>query len=190
MLNFNRSNTVVWVLGFLMLFISASSAHAQDANRLTEQSVRAFLDESISIYKKPYPEFLAFIEKTTHDDFDGQIVMTVHKGNEAPVQAPVSMDKQMILSTAREGYGDMKDAVITTDIHEIKISPDKKSATVKSTLSIKNQRIPAPEGSNITILGDSITQCHDEIVFTPGNGIQSFRARYVSDLTIKQEQEL
>lgn len=170
--------------------LATSPSYAQKATGLTEASVRAFMDESLGVYKKPYPEFLAFTDKMTHGDFNGQMVMTFHKGNDAPIQVPMNMDRDLILSTAREGYDSMKHAVMTQDIHEIKISPDKKSASIKSTLTIKNQKIVGDKDSEMTMTGDSVTQCLDEIVYTPEHGIQALHAQYTADITIKQEQEL
>lgn len=162
---------------------------AQNQTGLTEESIRAYVKESETLHNKSFEEYRTFINKTTHEDYKARILTTVYPPQGEPVEMPMNIDKQTLLKSARDGYDSSQGATISQEILAIAISPDKKSATVKSTLSIKNQRMPNQQGLNST-LADMSAQCTDEIVFTPSVGIQVLKSDYVSEMTIKQEQEL
>ena len=166
------------------------SAQAQQPAALTNENIRIFMEDSAQSYQKPYDQFLSMTKTMTHDSYKSRMLMTFHNGNEAPVQVPVDMDKQMLLQTARQGYDSMKGASLQYDIQDIHIHPNGKSATVKSTMVIKNQNFQITEGSMQTTLADSTVNCVDELVFSADKGIQFIKSDYTSDVTIKQEQEL
>ncbi len=165
------------------------TASAQKQTGLSEESIRAYVQETETLHNKPFEDYLAFITKTTHDDYKARILTTVHPLQGESIEMPMNIDKQALLKSARDGYDSSQGATISQDILAITISPDKKTAVVKSRLSIKNQRLPEQEGLN-SMLSDMTSQCTDEIVFTPSVGIQVLKSDYISEMTIKQEQEL
>lgn len=162
---------------------------AQTQTGLTEDLIRAYVKDGETLHNKPFEDYLAFISKTTHDDYKARILMTVHPLQGEPVEMPMNIDKQALLQSARESYDSAQGATISQEILAITISPDKKSAVIKSTLTIKNQRLPAQQGLN-SLMGDMKSQCTDELVFTPSVGVQVLKSDYISEMTIKQEQEL
>ncbi len=162
---------------------------AQKQAGLSEESIRAYVKETETLHNKPFEEYLAFITKTTHDDYKARILTTIYPPQGEPTEMPLSLDKQALLKSARDGYDSSQGATISQEILAIAISPDKKSAVVTSKLSIKNQRLPEQEGLN-SMLSDMTSQCTDEIVFTPSVGIQVLKSDYISEMKIKQEQEL
>lgn len=165
------------------------TASAQKQTELTEASIRAYVQESETLHTKPFDAYRDFIQKTTHENYNARIVTTVYPLQGEPIEMPMNVDKQALLSSARDGYDSAQGAIIKQDIHTILISTDKKSAIVKSTLRITNQRLPGQPGLSST-LADMTSQCTDEIVLTPSIGIQVLKSDYVSEMTIKKEQEL
>lgn len=185
---FRLSFFIVLLLATLSVLVPAS-AHAQKQTWLTVENIRAFSKESEQVYKKTFEEYLAFLQKTTHEEYTARINTTISQPDQAPTEMPLNLDKTALLQTAREAYESTKGATITQDIMSIEIAPDKKSATVTSKIYITNQRI-APGGSMSTILADTVSTCVDEIVYTPMTGIQLKKSEYENVMTIKQEQEL
>lgn len=162
---------------------------AQAQNGLTEESIRVFSEEGKTVFKKTFEQYRTFIERAMHDDYKANILTTVRQPLEAPIEMPLTLNKKNTLDMARESYDSMQGATITEKIESIVISPDKKSAIVKSRLTIINQQI-IPAQSMSSMLADTTTQCTDEIVYTPTTGIQVLKSDNISEMTIKQEQEL
>ncbi len=173
----------------VLCFALPQAASAQKQTGLTEESIRAYVKESETLHNKPFDEYLAFITKTTHDDYKARILTTVYPPHGEPQEMPLNIDKQALLKSARDGYDSSQGATISQEILAIAISPDKKSAVVKSKLSIKNQRLPEEQGLN-RMLSDMTSECTDEIVLTPSVGLQVLKSDYISEMKIKQEQEL
>ncbi len=164
-------------------------ACAQQATWLTEENVKAYAEESAASYRLPYDEHLAFIKKATHDDFSGTIDMNVKMPSQPPTQTPITLNKESMINSSREGYDSVQGAKIDYNVKSIKISADKKSATVESEMRITNQKLSSGESMQSTI-SDSVTLCTDEVVYTPMVGVQILISDCKSDITVKQEQEL
>lgn len=169
--------------------LTAIPAYAQAVKWLTEDNIRSFIAESASVPQKSYDDYLAFIKKTTHEEYRGKIMMNITIPNSPPTQVPIDLDKDEVIKTAREGYDSSQGATTKQTIQEITISPDKKTATVKWTFTIINQKLPS-EADMQSTLADSTSICIDEVVYTPMIGVQVIKSDYKTDVTIKQEQEL
>lgn len=169
-------------------------AWAQKQTGLTEESIRAYVKQGETLHTRPFDEYRDFIDKTTHENYQARILTIVHPLQGEPLEMPMNVDKQSLLKNARDGYDSSQGATIAQEIHAITISPDKKTAVMKSTLRITNQHLPDPQDPNqqgmSSMLADMTSQCTDEFVFTPATGIQVLKSDYVSEMTIKQEQEL
>ncbi len=176
------------VAAFPML-MAGVSAHAQQATWLTEENVRQYVNEAEASPRLPYDEHLAFVKRSTHDAFKGKMDMTIKMPSQPPVHSPTEITKESMIASAREGHDSMQGADISVDIQDIKISPDKKTATVKSEMRITNQQIKTGENLQTT-LADSVTNCSDEVVYTPMVGVQIINSDCKSEITVKQEQEL
>lgn len=174
---------------FLAAFLFTGTAHAQNQTGLTKENVEAFMEEGAAIYKKPYAEFTAFMDKATHDDYQGNLITTIHNGKNPPAQMPVKIDKKIIMNGARDSYDSAQGATITLSIEDIQMAPDNKTATVKSTLTIINQKLAAGE-SGKTLLSDMKSTCTDEIIYTATAETQVLKSNCKVDMTIKQEQGL
>ena len=172
-----------------LCFLVTPPALAQKKTELTEESIRAYVKESETLHTKGFEEYLDFINKTTHENYTARILTTVYPPQGEPTEMPMNVDKETLLKNARDGFESSQGAVVSQEIHSINMSPDKKSAIVKSTLRISNQRMPHQQGPS-SMLADMTSQCTDEIVYTPSIGLQVLKSNYVSQMTIKQEQEL
>ncbi|HEY0901106.1 MAG TPA: hypothetical protein VGD95_03175 [Micavibrio sp.] len=172
-----------------LTILAPALGYAQKQTWLTEENIRAFSKDSEDAYKKPYEEYLAFIQKTTHDQYAATITTKIMQDGQASTEMPMTIDKITLLKSARDAYDSTKGATLTQDILSIEIAPDKKTARVTSKIYITNQRI-APGGSMSTILADTVSTSVDDIVYTPMVGIQVLKSEYENVMTIKQEQEL
>ena len=169
--------------------LGMSPAFAQQATWLTEENIMAFMHETETMYQKPFDEYVTALERVTHDDSLFQAVTIIRTPDKASTEIPVNLDKKALISTARDGYDSMQGAALSQTIDEIAINADKKSATVKSTATITNQKLSPSNALNIT-LGDSVASCTDNLVYTPMVGVQVIKSQCQLEITVKQEQEL
>lgn len=169
--------------------LGMSPAFAQKATWLTEDNVKAYAEASAASYRLPYDEHLAFIKKATHENFRGTIDINIKMPSQPPTHTPLSLNKESMISSAKEGYDSVQAANIKYDVKSIKISADKKSATVESEMRITNQKLSSGESMQSSI-SDSVTLCTDEVVYTPMVGVQILQSDCKSEVTVKQEQEL
>lgn len=180
---------IAFFLTFLVITTFPAFLHAEEAG-LTESAIRALFVENETAHHKPFPEYLALIKKTTHERYQGKILMRISIDDNTPVELEVQMDKKMIIDQARESHENLAQATVKGTIESITISPDKKSATVKSRMVILNQKIPLGADALQITRADSEVTGIDDIVYTPVIGLQFIKSNYISTTTVKKEQEL
>ncbi len=165
--------------------IAMSSACAQETKGLTEEAVKQFCQDLSQASKKPAQEYTDFIAKTTHPDFQGTMNMNIHMpGKEAAASPePLKLTRDGVVNTSKAAHTSLKDATVEIKVREVLISPDKKSARVKSDVIVTNQEVPAGEPIQV-FRGDSKAACTDEMVYTPEAGIQILKTECMTDLVL------
>lgn len=179
-----------WSLLLAVSALSMSSACAQEATGLTEESIRKFSHDTTTASKKPYDEYIEFIKTTTHSDFNGKVSMSIRMPDNSVETSPepMALNKTTMISTGHAAYNSIQKATIEIIISDIQISPDKQSATVKSEVIVNNQEITTGEPP-ITTSADSKATCTDELIFTAGIGVQLMKSDCATELTMKPPQE-
>jgi len=165
--------------------IAMSSACAQETKGLTENSVKQFYQDLSQASKKTAQEYIDFIAKTTHPDFDSTANMNIHMPDKppAPSPEPLKLTKDAVVNTSKAAHTSLKNATVEIKVREVLISPDKKSARVKSNVIVTNQEVPAGEPIQV-FRGDSNAECTDEVVYTPEVGVQLLKAECMTDLVL------
>ena len=180
-----------WNILLAVSALSINSACAQETTGLTEESIRQFSHDTATASQKPYAEYLDFIKTTTNTDFHGQVSMNIHMPDNTIEKSPkpMDLDRTAMVSTAQVAYDSIQNATIEIIIHDIKISPDKKSAIVTSDVIVTNQEIITGEPPKVASANSKAT-CTDEVVFTAGIGVQLMKSNCTTELTMNPLQEL
>lgn len=165
------------------------AAHSQDG-KLTDQSVRQFMQEGLDSYKKPYAAYVETVKSQMHKDFHAQMDMTFHMQGQPPMKMPMSVDgAQMLQLATPASHEGTKDATFKQNIQKVDLAPDGLSASIKSELLITNQKLDL-NNSGVTQLADSFSECIDKIVYTEGLGPQVINSQCVTNVNVKTEQDL
>lgn len=173
-----------------ILLIATPAAHAQADKFLTEESIRAYMEESLKSYMLDYPDYEAFLRRVSHKNFIATMDLTITLPGRDPVKNSVTMNYDEVIKAARNGYDSVQNAELEQVITEIKMTPDQQKATVAYTMTIINQSLGSAEQSTQSVMADSVTRCVDDLVFTPGTGPQVIKSACTTEVTAKPQQEL
>lgn len=174
----------------VLVVMNISPVQAQTDKFLTDDSIRAFMEESLKSYMLDYPDFEAFLRRSSHKNFIGTLDLTITMPGQAPVKNNVSMSYDQLIQSGRDGYNSVQNAELEQIISEITMAPDQQKASVAYTMTIVNQSFSFNEQPTQSVMADSVTHCTDDLVFTPGIGPQIIKSVCTTEVTIKPQQEL
>lgn len=165
----------------LVLAIPFAPARAEEI-RLDEQAIREHYKYAKDILKKPYEDYLSYIERFTADDAELTLENEVIVAGGPRQEQKLTMNKAQFLElTPRETYEQMRSAQVTNNIDFIEIAPDGKSAIVRDNTSSEGMVLPpgAPQKMRFEQKG----ACADKIILN-GNDIQIQRSICKSTIKI------
>ena len=172
------------VLAGLILAFS-SPAQAQKVTKISEGKVRAYYSELPGLFKKPYDQFLSAYGERIHQDLTLTTQTQILVPGQPPAETePLTLTKGDLVSNAERAYKAAKDAVLGSEIKDIQISADGKSARVKTVSTIRDMNFPTSDESPMK--ADSLENCDDEIVLNDSGTLQIIKSSCVSQITIKK----
>lgn len=144
-----------------------------DENRLTQERIRTFYQQSKDVQLKEKEDVLSFIRTHTHEDATFEINMIIHtKGMQTQKQHEI-LDKKKLLDDTEKSLEIGRVKKIEENVISIDIEKDGRKAKVKDSIyTLSKLRIPSPGGSITTVHVEQTALCDDEVVLTDDNIIQ------------------
>ncbi|HTK83616.1 MAG TPA: hypothetical protein VL625_00895 [Patescibacteria group bacterium] len=175
----------------LFLLLACAPAFAAgdgSSGHITEDAVRAFYQKSVEVLKDPYETYFDFMTKSLSDDFVSVTEMTATIPGQPPTKNTDHQTKETLLQSARTAYDGSKEATVNSEVKDIVIAPNGKTATVTDETTIKGLGIPS--GGGKMILGDSNSRCRDDLGLSSDGSIQITKSTCTVDLAISKGQSL
>lgn len=161
------------------------NALADSEKFLTEETVRAVLQQSATAPAMEFSDYEAFMHRTAHKTYIGKMNITATRDGVANPPSTITSGYDDLVRGARHAYDSVQNAYIEQSIHEIKISPDGQKATIIHDLLVEGQTAGTGENDTAPVMADSYTKCQDEMIFTPGTGPQIIRSDCTQNITFK-----
>ena len=159
----------------LLALPTLALAQASKADgRLTEAALRDFYNLSLTIHKKPFADYEAFMKSHMSDDVEIKMNSIALVDGAPPQTDVVTMDKPKVMAALKDDYDNSQDAVMDQKINKIDITPDGKSAVVKTvvviTKDMKNMGITGQKDQKpISVHLQSQSLCEDTLTLNTAN---------------------
>jgi hypothetical protein len=165
-----------FALLFSTMITLSSAAVAQDVV-LTEESIRAYVQEAAQSARGGSAAMVSFSEKHLHEDAVLKTVTRTVIPEMEPLEEVTLHSKTEFIEAARTD-GDLgKVNELTAEAKNIQISEDGKSATVLEVVSFDMDiRVPVFELQEVSANMKATSECKDELVLSDTNIIQVIKA--------------
>lgn len=176
----------IQAMTFAIILLASGSASAQTSSVITDASIRNYYASLPDLFKKPYETFITEFNARTSDTAVITSTTTINIPGQAPTQSTSTMSKSDLIANAPQAYQSSKGANLWNQVLSITIGPDGKTARVEEISRITGMSFPGAD-QNRPFIADSTETCADELVLTPGIGIQMEKSDCTSIINIKQK---
>ena len=171
----------------LTLLIIAADASAQTSTRLTDESIRSFYEESAQTLMGDIVKRVEFIDKHTHESYNGDVNTVINIGIEGAQsqKQSLSFTKQKMIDQIIEGARTTQYSAVKNTVLKIEY-PDEKTAKVRNITAISGATtIPGPADKqliNLEIDGSGI--CNDVITVNDQEILQMLSSECSMEMNI------
>ncbi len=170
---------------FLTVLFLCTSMPSLAADKLTEESIRAFYKEAAAVQLKGEEPAVAFYEKHLHKDAGITLNMIINIQGSPPIKQTLNHDKKSIIKDTRTGYQTGQLQNIENTVLSVKIAADGQSAQVKdTTFGVSIANVPVP-GSIQTFDLEQSMLCDGEVIINDQGLIQSKNSTCNVEVTMK-----
>jgi hypothetical protein len=176
-----------------MLVVPQTTYGANKHKKLTDDNVTAFIKETTRITKTGVDgawspgKIVSYLEKHIYNDAQFKTIIRYQIPGHPPQESAISLDKQGFIENIRKGAEAIDDYDTDTNILSIRLSRDKKRATVQ-TKSTEKATLPVPDESGRTQMVplDGTTLCTQILRLSKKGIIQMDHAACATDVQFKE----
>lgn len=155
---------------------------------LTESEIRDVYAQSATAHLKPFALYRDWAESHFHKNSRMTQTVTIKLPGASPVVESRTLSYRQLMEDLEENYKAMRGVTMKGEVTDVLMGPDGTTAKVKDKSIITGMSVPAGDGKMLR--GDGKSACDDEVVFTPGKGVQVLRSVCTLDLTLSPLQDL
>jgi hypothetical protein len=175
-------------IAFLSICVAAGAmgiskaACAQTADKLTEQNIRGFIEETTRItsggnLESSPEEIIAYLERHLDEDAHFKTTIIYNVPGYPAQKSSLSVDKKDFIATIRQGSESVSDYSNDIKIKSIKISGDGKKSTVQTT-GQETGVMPIPDENGVVqdVPIEGVSECAQIISLSKDGIIQMYNA--------------
>ena len=166
--------------------LSASFPAYSMEERMTDASIRKYYDDLPAVFKKPYDDFIKDYSSRASDNLEINSTTTLRMPGQPPSQSTSTLTKEQLISGAGDAYAAAKKARLWNEVTKITIAPDGKTATVEEVSRISGINVQSEDPEH-PFHADSTEICTDQLVLTPGIGVQTAKSDCTVTVTITRK---
>jgi hypothetical protein len=130
-------------------------------DKLTEEGLKAFYDESKKIHLKSFEEYQNFMSAHVRDDVQFTLAMVNHIPSQPDQKQTLIMNKKKFEDSLKENYTMSQGADIQHSVVDMYISADGKTANVRDMTTMSKVVAMQSEGKVIKVEVQSQSTCDD-----------------------------
>lgn len=189
---FSKQNIFVFTLSILLFFTGCSSAYAQKANQLDEKNIENFIQKTSKIAagaSTDKPEKVErFLNRHLHDDARFKSVMKFTIPGFPTQESAMTLSKEDFIENIHKGQQALSEYENKVAIMSVKISSDKRKATVETTASESGlMDVVNASGDIEQVPVKGASTCQQILMLSKKNYIQMYQANCKTQIYFEEE---